>query len=258
MKEQFGFISTGSKIAMYTLRIMYLCEGYCDGQTFTFEKDYYVVNLSNDKATAESKAQEICDNYGIPFKGNAEFELNEIRRKRDAESKERQEMIEREAERIRIEQEAAFERNVSEGVFIVGKYTGKTAEEVAKTDLAYVFYVAEQKDYSDKFSVNIKIAKNYIEQNNIKKPGFIGNIGDTVKLNLVLNKVAGFYNMYNVKNFVFTCTEESGATVTFFSSAKKFLELKDGEKFTIEGLVKDHSKYNNWNQTVIKKPKMAK
>lgn len=260
MQALFGFISTGEKIAMYTLRVMYKCHTIYQGQNVYFDQDYYEVNLSTDKVKAEKRAVEICNMICIPFKGNAEFELNAIRRQRDEDAKEKREAVERETARIQKEREDEFVRQVTEGVFVIGKYTGKTAAEVAKIDLQYLFYVANESIGSgySKYAVGVKLAKEYIEQNNITKPGFVGNIGDKVTLELRLDSVNGFWNSYGAKNFVFSCTTNNNESITFFSSAKAFLELKDGQTFVIIGTVKQHDVYRDWNKTVIQKPKFVK
>jgi hypothetical protein len=254
----FGFISTGEKVAMYTLRIMFQHKMFSAGETHYVTRPEFIKILSNDKAKAEAAAEYICNDYGVEFRGNAEFELNEIRRKRDEESKAAKEEFERAIQAKHDAEVAEFDRQVKESVFIVGKYTGKTAQEVYDLDLGYIFWLNDQDvEGISPFNANIKIAKEFVESTGVTKPGFVGVEGEPIELELTLKSVGCFQSMYGV-NYVFTSYTKNNEIVTFFSSAKKFLELENGDTYTITGTVKAHNVRNDMKQTLINKPKMSK
>lgn len=255
----YGFISTGDKVAMYTLRIMFLHVLQIGRDRGTIHRPDFIKILSNDKAKAETIAAEICADYGVPFKGNAEFELNEIRRARDEEKAEKLAEIDRIFAAKEAKEIEEFERSVQDSVFVVGKYAGKTAAEVAETDILYIDWLNEETVQGrSHFNINIAVAKAYVEEiGGLKYPGHIGSVGDTVELELKLSNVVSFNGAYGT-SWCFTSVTKTGEMVVFFTTAKKFLDLEVGSMFKITGLVRDHKKRGNFNQTMINKPKMIK
>lgn len=255
----YGFISTGDKVAMYTMRIMYKHVLQLGRERGTTTRAEFVKILSNDKAKAETLAAEICADYGVPFKGNAEFELNEIRRQRDAEKAEKLAEIERIFQEKEAKEKEEFNRVVQDATFISGKYAGQTPDEVAKFDLPYIDWLnSETVDNRSTFAINIQIAKNYVEKiGGLNFGEFIGIIGDNVELALTLKKITSFQGTYGTQ-WVFCSVTDSGDNVVFYSTSKKFLALEAGDKFKIVGLVKAHNKRGNFNQTSINKPKLVK
>ena len=253
----YGFISTGDKTAMYTLRIMEDClvAGGHEGTAYTALLDYYVKNLSNDKAKAEAAAEEICSDIGVPLKSDASFELNEIKRRKSELIQAEREAIER-AQRERQEQsEREYEEGVRGAVFISGKYVGRSP---AEADRGYLFWLADQglSGYKSKYDINVQIAQNYIEENNIQKPGFVGVVSEDIELELKLISCFSTRGVY--LSYIFKCETLAGDQVVFFSTSKKFLALKDGDIFKITGIVREHQIYNNAKSTLINKPKMVK
>lgn len=254
-KPLYGFISTGDKTAMYTLRIMESClVGGPDGGSI-MNLDYYVKNLSNNKEKAEAVAAEICEDIGVPLKSDASFELNEIKRRKSEMLAAEREAYEKEIQERQEKIEREFDSSVLESVFLSGKYIGKTP---AEADLGYLFWLAEQgvSGSKSKYDINVQIAQNYIEQNNIQKPGYVGIVGEQIELELKL--ISCYTTNGRFLSYVFKSVTPTGEAVVFFSTSKKFLALKDGDTFKITGLVRSQDEYNGQNSTVINKPKMGK
>lgn len=256
-KALYTFISTGDKVAMYTLRVMMKCRIQVGQDSFFELRDYYIQNLSNDKATAEAKAVQMSEMMQLEFKGNADFELNEIRRTRDAQALE----LRQAAERAHIERLAAWDAERTEqiqaGVFIMGKYTGKTAAEVAADDLGYLFWLAGEIEANGKLGICAKIAANYINETGVQLPGYVGEVGEPIELALTLKRV--FWTQGQFPTLMHIATTPQGNEVVFFSVAQGFKEIEIGQSFTITGTVKDQREgYNGQKQTIINKPKLPK
>ena len=256
-EAKYTFISTGDKVAMYTLRVMCLDTVQWGAESFKEMNHYYIQNLSNDKDTAESKAVEMSALMGLPFKGNADFELNEIRRVRDAEATAKREASERAyAERVAA-WEAEKVEQIQAGVFILGKHTGLTAAEVAATDLGYLFWVAQQTDATGKMAVCVAIAANYIKETGVELPGYVGTVDQPIELTLTLKRVVWTQSQY--PTLMHTAQTPEGNEVIFYSVAQGFKEIEIGQTFTITGTVKEQREgWNGQKQTIINKPKLPK
>lgn len=256
-KAIYVYISTGEKTAMYTLRVMCEDKLVIGGETsFTFNS-YYCKNLSNNKELAEEKAEAYAEAMGIPFKGDANFELNEIKRQRDALAKEKREALER-AYQEKIEKEAAERaERVVEGIILVGKYEGQTAEMVWKQDKGYIWWLASMTGCQGKLGISADIAAKFIADNKIEQPGYVGIIGEELETTLTLRRCSWTSGQY--PTLMWLCEDEEGREVVFFSVAKAFKELDIGETFKVKGLVKDQR--DGWNgnkQTILNKPKKVK
>ena len=258
MKLQSLFISTGEKFGFYTLRGIFLVAINIEGERRFITRDYFFRNLSTDQAKAETLAQEYAEQYGVPFTGNAEFALDEIKRRKAEEVREQAERVARLVREAEEQAKEEYTRVVQEGVFVCGKYTGKTAAQVDKFDRKYLFWAAEQfieGVHANKFNVNCALAKKYLEENNIQPSDFVGVEGEQIELTLTLREA--YWTRGQFPSIQFLCFDENGNDVCFFSTAKAFKALKNGEKFSIRGLVKQH--YTNWKgekSTTINKPKM--
>ena len=254
----YTFISTGDKVGFYTLRVMERVAVYIEGVPHLFLKDFYIQNLSTDKAIAEDKAERISAEMDLPFRGNADFDLEEIKRRQSEETraqKEAQEQVIRDREET-IKQE--FFAAIGESVFVTGKYSGRTASDVAKSDIGYLFWVAGEfvEGSVSKLQINASIAKKFIEINNVQRPGYVGEIGNDVVVDLTLK-----YSKWTNGQFpsiMFIANTAFGEEVMFFSVAKKFTALNDGDNFSIKGMVKDHREsFSGSKQTIINKPKIV-
>lgn len=259
IENLYTFISTGEKVAMYTLRVMnrYNCTNI-DGKHYSFIDSQFIRILSNDKAKAETLAVEFSENQGFEFRGNAEFELNEIRRKNSAAKAEELE----EQNRIKIqyqkEEDEKFERVLNEGVLNCGKYHGKTIEEIIKIDMPYVFWLAKQLT-EDKtlFNANAKLAADYLENNEIYVSKHIGEIGDFFEGNVTVINKTEFQGNFGM-TWVVSCLTENKDNITFYTTSKKLLNTDISETMKIKGMISRHSEYNGIPQTTLKAPKIVK
>lgn len=254
----YTFISTGDKFGFYTLRVMEKVRVYFGGESRVILKDFYITNLSTDSKTAEEKAQRISEEIGIPFKGDADFDLEEIKRRQSEVVRQQKEAIERAIAERQQQIEQEFTASVNENVFIAGKYIGQTPSEVYAKEANYLFWLANEYEegVKSKLQVNAKIAKKFIEENDIQKPGYIGEEGEEVTVSLTLKHSQWTNSRF--PSIMFICLTEKGEEVMFFTVAKKFQALENGNTFTIKGTVKEQREsYSGNKQTIINKPKMV-
>lgn len=255
----FAFISTGDKIAMYTLRVMNQYTSTYQGDQVTFVDSEYVRNLSTNKAKAETLASEFADHNNLEFRGNAEFELNEIRRTRDAQTALVAEA--RAAHLAKIEKDARddYERVMNDGVFLSGKYKGLTPSQVFELDPGYVFWFAKHSDSNKSmYTIDADLAAKFIADHNPQKPGHLGNIGDEVVIEVRFGRVSYFPNRFGGTSSVVTCYDSQNRMITFFTTAKKLTDNEVGSTFKVSGVVGEHGEYNDMPQTILKKPKYVK
>lgn len=254
----YTFISTGDKTAMYTLRIMFRCTVVIEGVRGTEMRDEYIQNLSNDKETAEQKARYMSEKLELPFKGNADFDLNEIRRSREGEAAARREAFEREARERAEAWEAQKVEDINAGVMLMGKHIGKTAAEVAETDKAYLFWLAGEIEASGKLGICAQIAAKYIAETNLQLPGYVGVVGEAIELvDLTLKRA--FWTQGQYPTLMHVCEAVTGEEIVFFSTAAGFKAIEIGGKFSITGTVKDQREgWGGTKQTIINKPKLPK
>jgi len=266
MKALYGFVSTGDKSAMYTMRIMYEVWSQWSGKPVKYLKDVYYINLSTNSSDANAKALLYCEELDIPLRGDASFDLNEIKRRKAEElaaDREKAEAAQRqrdlEFEQQIVEAKKVFENTVLEGAFQTGKYLGRLVSDVAKVDIQYILWLAEQpitKGIHTKFDINIQIAKDYISNHEVRKPDYVGVIGEEIELELTL--VSGYVTQGAFPSIIWTAQTDDGNIVKFFSVAKGFKTLKDGDRFKVKGTVKDHSEYRNQKNTLLNRPKIVK
>jgi len=250
IENLYAFISTGDKSAMYTLRVMTRVHSQNAYGAFSYTNDEFIKILSNDKAKAESLAQEIANSLEVPFKGNAEFELNAIRRERDEMKAEQLAEVERiEAQRIQDERDE-YVRVLNEGIVTVGKYAGKTVGEVYSVDPAYVFWLAGTADEEQSmFNVSAHLAAKYIADNEIQMPDHVGSVGDAIEVSLLVRNSTPFEGMYGT-SWVMTCT--------FFTTSRKLLAYDAESTMKVKATIKEHSFYRNYPQTLLRAPKLVK
>lgn len=263
MTPIFGFVSTGDKTAMYTFRVMYDVMVVINGVNRVISRDYYHQNLSTDKDKANRMAQQFCDAIGIPFKGAAEFDLQEIKRRTSEEIAEQLARAEKAAaeQHVRYVQKMQddFENGVKEGVFLTGKFTGKTAAEVSVIDPDYLFWIASQYfayDVPTRFTVGIELAKRFITENNFEKPGHIGAVDEKVEIDVTLfNKIQMVRGQF--PSMLFLARTDTGETVKWFTMSKKFTTLPVGQRLKVGGIVKAHEEWKGKCSTALSKPKLV-
>lgn len=256
----YTFISTGEKTALYTLRCMYEVPVVIQGVNRIILKDYHVQNLSNDKATAEEKAEYLSEQIGVPFKGNAEFDLNEIRRRKSEEVAAEREAVERAVRVAEEKAQAEYVRSMQEGVILCGKYTGMTPAEVVDTD--YLCWMASQVDSEapeglerSKWSISCQIAAKWLTEHPVKDSEWIGEVGDKVVLTLKLQKVIFIQGQWPI---IMYKTAAEGDVVVFYTVAAGFSDLIVGEEFVVSGTIKKHDEYKGIKSTIIARPKLKK
>ncbi len=256
----YTFVSTGEKTAMYTLKVMcdQLIEINSEGLTKVVRNAHYIQNLSNDKDRASQKGQQLSEEMGLEFRDNADFDLNEIRRNREKQSKEEKEAIERAIAEQQAFEVAEFERQIKENLILVGKYKGDTPEEVKEKDMSYLFWMSAQKDAYGPLGVSGKIVDNYLTLNNIHCPDFIGTEGQELKALVNIKGIYPIDGYYGVQYFFKTIEQDTGATLGFYTTSKKLLEKEIGDVIELTGIVKEH-RYdkNGIKTTMLSKPKLV-
>ena len=257
---QYVFISTGEKTGFYTLNVVVL-EEQVVGSVRYKEKPYYLKNLSTNKDVANAKAQAYADFIGVPFIGHANFDLEEIKRSSQAE-REAKEAAERRTREEKIAaEELVYVEARTDRIFIKGKYTGKTAEEVAELDIGYLVYLFSTYNENEPNSlqkISAAIAYDYLTERVYTGGNYIGTVGETVELELTYGGRRWFETSYgyNSGNYVHTLFDKNFNKVTLFSSAKAFL-VDTGTLLHVTGTVKSHDNLYG-KATVIAKPKLVK
>lgn len=260
---EYTFLSTGDKTAMYTLREYGLAMGVdMKGQRYEFMTTFYIQNLSTDKEKALAKGAEISANINLPFKANADFDLNEIKRKsREAAEQERADAEAYEQER-RVKATQDYTNALGEGVMLAGKYTGDEVEKVGEQDVEYLQWFAGQAvdiDYYSKFHATAKIAAKWLEENPQPISEFQGEVGDTLIFSGIVTKALEMNGQFYTVLYRFKTA--TGNIITTFTTAKAFDEVQVGDELTISAKVKahEHSPYelqDNDKVTVVARPKI--
>ena len=81
---------------------------------------------------------------------------------------------------------------------------------------------------------------------------YIGNEGDKIEIELVLDKVRGFNSMYGYTHIY--CFKAGNDVVVW--KTQKGLDLEEGGKVTVKATIKEHSEYDGVKQTVITRAKV--
>ena len=257
----YTFISTGEKTALYTLRCMYEVPVVIQGVNRIILKDYHIQNLSNDKATAEEKAEYLSEQIGVPFKGNAEFDLNDIRRRKSEEVAAEREAVERAVRIAEEKAQAEYVRSMQEGVILCGKYTGMAPAEVVDTDYlrwmaSQIYLEAPEGLERSKWSISCQIAAKWLTEHPVKDGEWIGEVGDKVVLTLKLQKVIFIQGQW--PTIMYKTTTAEGDVVVFYTVAAGFSDLIVGEEFVVSGTIKKHDEYKGIKSTIIARPKLKK
>lgn len=254
------FLSTGEKTAMYTARYAGTYIGVdSDGLPYSFNGSSFITNLSTDRQTAIDKIAEMAAQSGVPYDTTAEFDLNEIRRISKEEAIERQRQI-REHEEA-VEREHA--ENIQKGIFVIGKFTGLTATEIAEIDEDYLRWMASHTPSNTPFGVCVALATEWAKNNPEPTSQFVGaGYGDKVQLTLKLKAVTYFESQFGTQQTLFRFLDEKGNIILCYSSAKAMRELDRGDVVTIQATVKKHEismyeKPDNNLVTVISRPKVV-
>ncbi len=257
----YTFISTGEKTALYTLRCMYEVPVVIQGVNRIILKDYHIQNLSNDKATAEEKAEYLSSQIGVPFKGNAEFDLNEIRRRKSEDVQAQREAVERAMREAEEKVQAEYVRSMQEGVILCGKYKGMAPSEVLDTD--YLRWMAVQIDLEapeglerSKWSISCQIVAKWLKDNPVKESNWVGEVGQKVILSVTLQKV--YFIQGQWPTILYKGITEEGNIVVFYTVASGFSDLKVGEVFSVTGTIKKLDEHKGVKQTVLNRPKLVK
>lgn len=260
---KYTFISTGDKTAFYTLREGGDLTVLVNNVYVTYFHTYHIQNLSTDRDTALTKGNEISEHLGLPFKPNADFDLNEIKRRshEEAEAHRRAEIEAEEARRT--EAAELYEAAKTDGLLLVGKYISKTAEEVAEIDPDYLYWMAAEADPEavrfSKFNASALIAKKWADANPLPISEWVGEEGTKVEFEGRLTKTVDINGMYPTTLFRFVT--EDGNVIIIYSTAKKMNELEAGDTVKILATVKKHDRsfyepHGNNKVTVLNRPKV--
>lgn len=258
MREEplYTFLSTGDKTAMYTLRLMVQV---VDVRLGAFRKDEFIAILSNDYQKAVDLAQARSQEIGVPFNLAAAFDLNEIKRNREnAKSEKEREALEQ-AIKIQEEAQARYEADLKSGVLLVGKYKGRPLVEVAESDSDYIYYMAEKYNPEspvDAYKATLAMCAQWADENP-KLQAFWGVVGETATATMQFIKRVAFDGAYGRSYGCFFRTNDN-AIVVFYTTAKAFLSLNEGDAVTLTGFIHKHDEKHNGDMlTVVKKAKLG-
>lgn len=252
--SSYCFISTGSLSSFYTLRVSSL--DY-DGRGKAYKREYFVKNLSTDKEKALEEAQSYAEKNDLTLMNNPDFDLNEIKRMKQEDIKRSIKEKQEKEEKERIEKQEAFEKTIRSLIFINGKYSSLTVEDVFKKDPGYVYYLNGlwHDNLSNRYeNINVHIVHRWIAENDVKSE-FIGTNGKLEEFELTYNSQFQIYGRFvTIKH---NCSLGPNL-VMFNSSAKGFLELKSGDTFKVKGTVSHYTHSNGNKITILNKPKIVK
>jgi hypothetical protein len=262
----YSFISTGEKTAMYTLKTMSKVVGVNPfGVREYYNDSFYIQNLSTDKQTAVDKANSLSAAMGIPFRDNADFDLNEIKRRKAGEVKAEQEAREKAHREYEAKMADEFQSEVDTGFMVCGKHMGKTAQETVDAgDIDYVLYCASQFVVDSinmgAWRINCAICSQWLSENPQPVSDYVGVVGSVLEEKVTVKRVSvcngRFYTV------MFLCVTAEGNLIKFFTTAKAFNDTERGDVFTVKGNVKEHAKDHyvdgSPKVTMINRPKMVK
>lgn len=234
-------VSTGELTRMYTLREVGIYTKQVCGSVGTFRGSYHIKNLSTNKDEANKKAQVYSEATGLPMRSEADFDLEDIRRKSRAESA----ALRREQElfRVRKEQEQLqeYRQHITNGVLLMGKYVGLNAQETADRDEQYVRWLSREfvaDGQHSPFNISAELCNNWVQENPEPTSEWVGSVGEKYKFTAKLVRKGWTHGMFQSMMFKFLTTE--GNIIVVFSTAKKMVDLDAGKTYTVEGLVKKH------------------
>jgi hypothetical protein len=236
----YAYISTGDKTALYTLRVMsddLVQLGY---EKRIIRNSHFIQILSNDKDKASRKGRELAEELGVPFKDNADFDLKEIKRQRDALSQEKRLAYEKALEEKAQRERQIVEEQIKNNVFLIGKYAGETPEYVNQENQPYLFWMATNHDANGLLGVSGKIASKFIEDYDITPPDYLGKEGDIIQLKVKINDSFAVQGIYGTQWLFKTRDVETGSSVIFYTTSQKFLDKKVGDVVELSGVVKTH------------------
>lgn len=81
---------------------------------------------------------------------------------------------------------------------------------------------------------------------------YIGKEGDKIEIELMLDKVRGFYSMYG---YIYIYCFKAGNNVVVWKTQKR-LDLEEGGKVRVKATIKEHSEYDGVKQTYITRAKV--
>lgn len=87
---------------------------------------------------------------------------------------------------------------------------------------------------------------------------YIGVIGENVKVKVTLKRISTFethFTYYGETNYIYSFVDENGNTLVWKTSS--FKEIAEGESYTIQGKIKEHSEYKGDKQTILTRCKIA-
>ena len=264
-------ISTGDKNGFYTLREAGHRKIYTSNGPEIIFCTYHITNLSTDREEALLKGRKISEQMCIPFKGKADFTLEEIERRNADQIAEDRAKYQSEVAEKTAENQAIFDQYISEGVFANGKHKGLTPAQVAEEqgDEDYVRWLADQCDDDYKIDdmksevqigmlASRQIAADWVRDNPEQVSQFIGQIGDKVTVTAEVTGVKSFQTQYGTST-VWRFKDADENKIVTFSTAQKLYDYDVGDTITIRGTVKDHEysqyeKKENNKVTVLKRP----
>jgi hypothetical protein len=249
------FISTGDKTSFYTLRAF----GYRDvhvgqGHFMRVNTTQYYKNLSTDKDKAIEEMKRYAQIYNLPYEETVNFDLNEIRYSNAEQREKQREMEEKYKKEI---EEAAMEAEksnravaaslVEKGNILVGEHHGKHVSEIPQGLVEWFAgnVVEGNKCPMDPFQITAQICYNWA-RNNMKKSEWIGNIGQIMEAELIIESVK-YMTRSQFGGYVVKMKDENGNKILTFTTRKGIINKKAGEKVWASFEVKNHSmSYYEW------------
>lgn len=244
-----AFISTGEQTKMYTYRELFRVDyitrcgdGRIDTRPGT--RAVHVTNLSTNKERAVAKAKLLAQSSGLELRGNADFDLETIRREKREVYEQRRVAVQR-AEQAQAEQaRAEYANYVSRGVMLVGKHQGLTPAEIVENDpingRGYLQYFADQyrEDVVTAGNATALLASEYLQANPIEDSKWIGEVGS--KVTVAGTVVKAQWTQSQFPSYMVKFVDALGNKLMLFTTAKAFVGLDTGDTIAVAATVKKH------------------
>lgn len=248
------YISTGELTRMYTLRVRYMDTAVCEGESYKFERDEYIKNLSIDSQKAKDSAKAWLD----AVRGEGKYTLStselpsleEIRRGEDDARRIAREEREAELERQYQDRLHAQVQTIHHGHWPFGVWQG---EEFNRAPNSYIlFWINLEEPEGTATVLQEVLKKRFPALADMPKPNgeYYGTEGTREEFTATCIAIYGFEGYYGWTNII-KFVKDSGELLVYMGSGNVDVDLADTVTFTAG--IKAHEEYDGEKQTKIQR-----
>ena len=248
------YISTGELTRMYTLRVRYMDTASIEGESYNFERDEYIRNLSIDSQRAKAAAEEHLSNMYGENNYTLSLEelpsLEEIRRGENDARRIAREAREAELDIIRNQELEIKLDKIAGGVWPFGIYRDEPFENARNSYILYWINLDETDTVTDLLAQVLR--KKFPQLSNMPEPNGAYYGEEKSREEFTATCIArfsfeGYYGWVDVIKFV----KDSGELLMYMGSGNVECDLADTVTFT--ATVKSHEEYDGEAQTKIQR-----